>query len=227
VKTPAEVQCLVATLRITEKALQDTFGAIAEGVAEQSLKLVFEQSILAQGARPSFCLVRYSRGMALGQVPAGEIPLRKGDFVFFDLGCSLAGYKSDIGRVVSFGEPNDTLRTQFNAVRAGQQMAIDTMRPGVAAKEVFDAAVRAVRDAGLPDYRRHHVGHSIGLETYDTPVLTPNDSTRLEPNMVFEVETPLYQLGVGGAFIEDTVQVTEEGAQILTEIERELIVIDP
>jgi len=227
VKTSAEVECLIATLRITEVALRATLAAMTEGVTERELKLVFEQSILAQGAKLSFCLVRYSRGMALAQIPSGDNQLRKGDFVFFDLGCSLAGYKSDIGRVVSFGEPSDTLRAQFDAVRAGQQMAIDTMRPGVTAREVFGAAVQAVRDAGLPDYERHHVGHAIGLETYDTPVINPNDATPLEANMVFEVETPLYQLGVGGAFIEDTVLVTEDGSRILTEIERELILVEP
>jgi Xaa-Pro aminopeptidase len=227
VKTQDEVDSLVATLRVTENALRETFEAMTEGVTERELKLVFERSILTQGARPSFCLVRFSRGMALGQIPAGDTQLAPGDFVFFDLGCNLDGYKSDIGRVVSFGEPTESLRQQFDAVRAGQQTAIDTMRPGIAACDVFHAAVGAVRAAGLPDYKRHHVGHAIGLETYDMPVITPNDSTDLAANMVFEVETPLYQIGVGGAFIEDTVHVTDDGARILTEIPRELIVVEP
>lgn len=227
VKSEDEVKSLVATLRVTENALRETFAAMTEGVTERELKGTFERSILTQGARLNFCLVRFSRGMALGQLPAGGTQLRPGDFVFFDLGCNLDGYKSDIGRVVSFGEPTSQLRAQFDAVRAGQQTAIDTMRPGIAACDVFNAAVDAVRGAGLPEYRRHHVGHAIGLETYDMPVLTPHDTTPLASNMVFEVETPLYQIGVGGAFIEDTVHVSDGGARILTEIPRELIVIEP
>jgi Xaa-Pro aminopeptidase len=44
--------------------------------------------------------------------------------------------------------------------------------------------------------------------------------------MIFEIETPYYRLGVGGSFIEDTVLVTDDGAQILTELSRDLVVID-
>ena len=44
--------------------------------------------------------------------------------------------------------------------------------------------------------------------------------------MIFEIETPYYRLGVGGSLIEDTVLVTDDGAQILTELSRDLLVID-
>ena len=226
VKTPGEVDRLVATLRVTEQAMRDTFAAITEGVTERELKLVWEKSVIAQGAHPKFCLVKFGRSMALGQIPAGDTTLARGDAIFFDLGCDLEGYKSDIGRIATLGDPDPTLRAQFDAIRAGQQAAIDAMRPGALAKDVFATAVAAVQAAGLPDYRRHHVGHGIGIETYDVPIITPNDDTPLEPGMVFEVETPLYVLGQGGAFIEDTVVIGEDGAQILTELDRDIIVVD-
>ena len=126
---------------------------------------------------------------------------------------------------MSFGEPSDELRFLFEASKAGQQTAIDMMRPGVVAKDVFEAAVQAVRDAGIPSYKRQHVGHGIGIEYYDLPVLTPNADTVLEPGMVFEVETPYYRLGVGGSFIEDTVLLTEGDSAILTTLSRDLIVL--
>ena len=55
----------------------------------------------------------------------------------------------------------------------------------------------------------------------------PSADTPLEAGMTFEVETPYYRLGVGGAFIEDTVLVTETGSQILTTLSRDLQVIEP
>jgi Xaa-Pro aminopeptidase len=100
------------------------------------------------------------------------------------------------------------------------------MRPGVVAKDVFNTAVQTVIEAGIPTYQRQHVGHGIGVEYYDLPVLTPDSDTVLEAGMVFEVETPYYRLGVGGAFIEDTVVVTETGAEIITTLSRDLIVLD-
>jgi Xaa-Pro dipeptidase len=95
------------------------------------------------------------------------------------------------------------------------------------ARDVFTAAVEAVREAGIPTYQRQHVGHGIGIEYYDLPVLTPHADTVIEANSIFEVETPYYRLGVGGAFIEDTVLVTDSGAEILTTLSRDLIVIEP
>lgn len=226
VKTDAEVARLVTTLRATEAAFMAAVGAFEEGITERELKSVFDRTVVQQGARPGFCLLRFGRGLALGQIPAGGTRLAKGDTVFFDIGCDVAGYKSDIGRLVSFGEPTSETVDLYAATKAGQQVAIDMMRPGAVAQDIFHAAVEAVRDGGIAGYQRQHVGHGIGLEYYDLPVLAPSADTVLEAGMVFEVETPYYRLGVGGSFIEDTVLVTDEGPQILTELDRELMVVD-
>lgn len=227
VKTPAEIERVTAALRVTEAGLRAAFDAFGVGVTEREVKHVFEKAVTDGGARPGFVLVRFGRGLALGQIPPGDTRLEAGHFAFFDVGVNLDGYKSDIGRLVSFGEPSAELRALFDASRAGQQAAIDAMRPGVLAKDVFDQAVAAVREAGIPTYQRQHVGHGIGIEYYDLPVLTPTSDVPLEVNMTFEVETPYYRLGVGGAFIEDTVRVTPDGTEILTTLDRDLIVIEP
>lgn len=227
VKTDEEVQRVIAALRVTETGLRAAYDAFRPGVTEREIKAVFEQAVVAEGARPGFTLVRFGRGLALGQVPPGDIALAPGDFAFFDVGVNLDGYKSDIGRLVSFGEPNETTTKLFAASKAGQQTAIDMMKPGVIAKDIFAAAVAKVIEEGIPTYRRQHVGHGIGVEYYDLPVLTPTADTPLEAGMTFEVETPYYRLGVGGAFIEDTVLVTETGSEILTTLSRDLQVIEP
>lgn len=226
VKTPDEIEKLVATLRITEDGLRAAFDAFAVGITEREIQQVFLETIVKAGAKPGFALVRFGTGLALGQIPAGERQLEASDFAFFDVGITLDGYRSDIGRLVSFGEPSDIVRELFDASKAGQQAAIDMMRPGVVAKDVFNTAVQAVIDSGIPSYQRQHVGHGIGVEYYDLPVLTPDSETVLEAGMVFEVETPYYRLGVGGAFIEDTVVITETGADILTTLPRDIIVLD-
>ena len=227
VKTDEEVQRVIAALRATEAGLRAAYSAFKVGVTEREIQHVFECEAAAHGARTGFFLCRFGKGLALGQVPPGETKLTAGDFAFFDVGVNLAGYKSDIGRLVSFGEPSDTLQSLFDASKAGQQTAIDMMLPGAVARDIFNAAVEAVRQVGIPTYERQHVGHGIGVEYYDLPVLTPNEETPLEANMTFEVETPYYRLGVGGAFIEDTVLVTDSGPQILTTLSRDLQIIEP
>lgn len=225
VKTPDEIEKIIAALRVTEAGLRAAFDAFRVGVTEREIQRVFNRTVVDLGAKPGFTLVRFGKGLALGQIPAGDRALEPGDFAFFDVGVNLNGYKSDIGRLVFFGEPDPAIVELATASKAGQQAAIDLMRPGVVAKDVFHTAVQAVIDAGIPTYKRQHVGHGIGVEYYDLPVLTPDSETVLEAGMIFEVETPYYRLGVGGAFIEDTVLITEDGAEIVTELDRDLIVL--
>ena len=165
--------------------------------------------------------------MALGQVEGGDTRLDRGDYIWFDIGCTYGGYRSDIGRVVSFGEPSSRLRELYSASKKGQERAFELMRPGVEARAVFEGAVERVRESGIPHYQRHHVGHGIGVEFYDAPLLAASSDTKLEEGMVFEVETPYYEFGFGGTFIEDTVIIRADGAEIVTRLDRELHVIDP
>ncbi len=51
---------------------------------------------------------------------------------------------------------------------------------------------------GIPQYKRHHVGHGIGLEIYEPPMLVPHSDFELQPGMVLCVETPYYELEWGG-----------------------------
>lgn len=223
VKTGEELERMEGALRITENAFRKTVAEAAPGVTERELFHVFEQAITAGGARPGFTLLRFGRGMALGQVPAGDTQLQTNDYIWFDIGCTFKGYRSDIGRVVPVGEPSAHLVELFGAVRAGQDRAIELMTPGRLASEVFEGAMERVRETGIPHYKRHHVGHGIGAEFYDLPIITPTAHVALEPNMIFEVETPYYEMGFGGAFIEDTVLITESGNRILTELSRDLV----
>lgn len=225
VKTPAEIDKILATLHVTEEGLRTAFDAFKVGVTERELQQAFNHTAIDLGAKPGFALVRFGRGLALGQIPAGDRALTPNDFAFFDVGVNLDGYKSDIGRLVFFGDPDPGIVELFAASKAGQQAAIDAMRPGVVASDVFDIAVQAVRDAGIPSYERQHVGHGVGIEYYDLPVLAPQSQTVLEEGMTFEVETPYYRMGVGGAFIEDTVVIREDGAEIVTTLSRDTIVL--
>jgi Xaa-Pro dipeptidase len=225
VKTPAEHERLIYALRATEHALRTTVAAAREGVTERELAQTFEQAIVEKHARPGFTLLRFGKGMALGQVSPGDTKLKKGDYIWFDVGCTWQGYRSDIGRIISFGEPSDKLRKYYDASKGGQSRAFELMMPGTAACDVFNGAVERVRELGIPHYRRHHVGHGIGVEYYDLPVLNPRTEIPLEAGMVFEVETPYYEFGFGGAFIEDTVLITDSGVKILTELERDLQVV--
>src|SRR5690606_17698298 len=187
----------------------------------------FEETISAGGGRPSFTFIYFGRRGALGQLPRGDGVLARGDVIRFDVGCLLDGYHSDIARNFALGDPGERALRLYDAMLAGEDAAFRAMRPGVTAAHVFETAVQAVRDAGVPDYRRHHVGHGVGLEVYDVPLLGPRDTTVLETGMTFEVETPFYEVGLAGLQPEDTVVLREDGPELLTTLSRKLEIVEP
>lgn len=111
----------------------------------------------------------------------------------------------------------------YAAMREGLEAAIAAARPVVACSEVFAVAIRTVRTNGVSDYERTHVGHGIGIENYDGLQFTESNDQLLEPGMVICLETPYYELGWGGVQAEDTLVVTENGAERFTQQPTDLV----
>jgi Xaa-Pro aminopeptidase len=225
VKTPEELERLRGALRGTERGILAVGDAAKAGVTEREMAQEARAAMTLAGCLPLWATVRFGRNMAFGVTPS-DTQLSKGDYIFFDVGCTYQGYRSDIGRLYSYGEPSEKLRRIYEATKAGQSRAFELLTPGRSVVDVFNGTVERVREAGIPHYRRHHVGHGIGIEWYDQPVLTPTSPGTIELGMVFEVETPYYELGFGGSMIEDFVVVSETGAVSQMSIDRDLRVLD-
>jgi len=101
----------------------------------------------------------------------------------------------------------------------------DVIRPGVTPGEVLEASVNEVRKNGIPHYDRHHVGHGLGLECYDIPLMDSNRQLRLEEGTVINIEIPYYEIGFGSAHVENTFLVTATGCERLQKMSMELKVL--
>ncbi|MDW4905887.1 Xaa-Pro peptidase family protein [Streptomyces sp. ADMS] len=224
VKTAEEIRRLTAVAELTECGIRAATAIARPGVTARDLVREFETTVAAGGARPKFAMVAFGRAGAAGQAVSTE-PLRRGDSVWLDVGCVLDGYWSDIARLYSLGEPTPKLARYHAAMVAGEERALAEACPGMTGKELFDLAVEAVREAGVPHYRRHHVGHGIGVEIYDPVLVTPDNDDRLEENTVVNFETPYYEFGLGAVQIEDPFVVGADGNRLLTTLERRLTVI--
>lgn len=222
VKTEEEIRRLKGSLALTEKAIHAAMSIAKIGVTEQEMVEEFDRTVVVGGGRPAFAQIALGRRGGQGNTMKRDYKLQPGDIIRFDVGCMYEGYMSDIARNFTLEEPDAETRRLFAAVLHGEEVATAALKPGATASEVFETACAAIREAGIPDYRRHHVGHGIGLETYDIPTLAPGDHTPIEVGMVFEVETPYYTLGYAGLQPEDTVLVTESGGQFLNSISRNL-----
>ena len=218
IKTHEEIGRLSRVADLTEEAITATIEEAAEGVSQEWLARAFHKEVAARGARLRLDNISIGRSSAFGNANVPGDQLKAGQVIRFDVGAIKGGYASDIARCYSFRNAGERARQLYGAVYAGQQAALAALRPGVKAREVFETAIRSVRNAGLPHYERTHVGHGIGLhgDGYDPPLLGPADSTVLEAGMVLCVETPYYELGFGGIHVEDMVVVTEGKPNLLT-----------
>jgi Xaa-Pro aminopeptidase len=225
VKSREEIARLERAAQIAEDGVAAVLAMLKPGVTEREAAYVYEAEILKRGAQPFFTVITIGERAALADVYPAERALKPGDMVRFDLGCVYQGYRSDIARTAVLGKPGDKLARYYAAILAGEKAGMAAMKPGVAVSRIFEVAVKATRENGMPHYQRHHVGHGIGLEPYDPPTLNAATETPLEPGMVFCVETPYYEHGWGGVQVEDAVEVTAAGIRRLTRSSQELAII--
>ncbi|MGE5484713.1 MAG: M24 family metallopeptidase [Ignavibacteriales bacterium] len=220
VKTPQEVENLRMAARITSAAIDHSLANLREGMTENELALVYERYLLEQGAAPAVSVVLFGDHSAYPNGVHGERRLKRGDLIRFDSGCVFNNYYADLARNAVYGDPGpaatDKIRKYYDAMLQGARDAIAAMKPGVTGGRLFDIAVESVIRAGVPGFKRTHCGHGIGAELYDQPVLREGVGTKLEAGMVFCVETPYYELGLGGIQVEDTVVVTPDGVEYLS-----------
>jgi len=225
IKTEEEIRRLRKATAITEKAMMTALESASEGTTEKDMAIEFEKALTGEGARPDFTVLVFGERTALpnGQ-PSGR-KLRKGDAIRFDIGCVYEYYHSDISRMAVLGSANDKLRKYYQAVLQGHKRGLEIIKPGVQVSLIFHEIVRTVRQNGIPQFKRHHCGHGIGIEGYDLPLVSPSSNDILEKGMVLCIEPPYYELGWGGIQVEDTVVVTENRPEFLTSTKNELMII--
>jgi Xaa-Pro aminopeptidase len=223
VKTPYEIELLRAASRCVEIGIRAGLErAHAGGATDVDIRDAYEKALIDQGAEHLFSAIGVGGRTCFPNVQPNGTPLSDGGLLRFDVGGRYHGYTADLARNAVLGEPAPNVRSYYRALLAGEEAAFEILRPGVLASEVFERAVTATRQAGLPHYRRHHCGHSIGLESYEAPLIRPEDRVPLEAGMTFCIETPYYELGLGGLQVEDMVVITADGFERLTSLSRDL-----
>jgi Xaa-Pro dipeptidase len=110
----------------------------------------------------------------------------------------------------------------MNAVLEATNAAVEATRVGLPAEDLVTVAREVFEKVGYADYSRSFMGHGIGLETVEPPLISPGDHTELQAGMVLCIEPGLSIPGVGGFCIEQEVVVREDGPELLTPFEAKL-----
>ncbi|ASJ03207.1 peptidase M24 [Thermococcus profundus] len=225
VKTPEEIEVIKQACRIADLAMETALEEVREGVKEREVAAKMEYVMKMNGAeKVAFdTIVASGWRSALPHGIASDKVIEKGDLVVIDEGALFNHYHSDMTRTVVVGLPNEKQKEIYEIVLEAQKEGIKAAKPGVTAKDVDTAARNVIAEYGYGDYFIHSTGHGVGLEIHEWPGVSQYDETVLKPGMVITVEPGIYIPKFGGVRIEDTIVITENGAERLTKTERELI----
>jgi Xaa-Pro aminopeptidase len=235
-KSPAEIELIRESARWCKHAhrlLQEyTTPGVTEAEAslraghEATLAMLKELGDNGQQASSDGVSAGYRGQIGLrsswAHAVAHNIEFKAGDVLVSETSAPIWGYNAELERAMIIGPPTDEMRRLFDHTVAAQQVALAALRPGVTCADVDAAVMQYFEENHLLPYWRQHTGHAIGLRNHEAPFLDLGDHTPVEPGMVFTIEPGLYAPDLGGFRHSDTVAVTADGIDILTDYPRDI-----
>ena len=155
--------------------------------------------------------------------------LQAGQCFMVDMGGNFYGYMGDMSRVFSIGRLPEQAYTAHQTCIEIQEEIAAMAKPGTVCEDMYNKAIEIVTKAGFADYfmgvdqKAKFIGHVIGLEINEMPVLAPRMKQELEPGMVFALEPKIVLPGIGPVGIENSWAVTTDGLEKLTLCKEEII----
>jgi Xaa-Pro aminopeptidase len=227
VKSSAEIELMIAAQRVAEQSFNEMLPMISREVTERELAAELTCRMLKNGAEDkSFdpIIVSGTRSSMPHGVPT-DAKIGRG-FLTIDFGAKLNGWCSDTTRTLCIGEPTDEERRVYDAVLRAQLVGISKFHAGVLGCEVHSAAQASLDEAGYGEYFGHGFGHSLGLEIHEDPNANAANKGELPEGAVVSAEPGVYLPGRFGVRIEDVVVVTRDGCRDITNLPKELQIID-
>lgn len=151
--------------------------------------------------------------------------LQKEELILVDAGVKYKRYCSDRTRVAEFSKNINFTKVQsftnakrqkiYDTVLRAQETGIKKVQVGVKANEVDKACRQVIEKAGFGKLFIHSTGHGVGLDIHELPIISSKSETILEEGMVFTIEPGIYIPHEFGVRIEDSIIVTNSGAEII------------
>ena len=199
---------------------------------------VMSRGPIASGLNLSkFSGVVYSiTGVGLSpSVPAGPSrkTISKEDLVVFDILTMVKGYHSVQTRTYVLGKASIQIKNMYNSLREIADHLIENIRPGAKCGDIFQMAVDKAEDKKVTEAflnfgggkKSHMIGHGIGLECTEPPIISKYEHSEIKENYVIALEIHMFREDVGVVKLEDMMLIREKGNQILTNSPRRLFEI--
>ena len=234
IKSPIEVEFLKKAARFTEAGMQAGMKSLAENKTENEVTAKVYEAMIAAGSEFPATNPIMTGGWKSGipHTTFHRLKLKKGDVILFEIGGVYNRYIAALMRSAVIGEPEEEVVHLNNICAEAVQAAIDKIKPGVTSGEVDEACRGIIEKAGYYENFRKRTGYSIGcayppswMEAHIID-LKKDDPRILEEGMVFHMPPALRVEGKYGVGVSETVLVTKNGCESITNFDRKLYVAE-
>ena len=228
IKSDDEIEKIITAQKISEKAYLETLNILKPGITERDVAAYLEYRMKLSGAeKVSFDLITITgKNTSLPHGVPGDTKVKEGDLFTFDIGCIYDGYCSDMTRTIAIGHCSDRQRMIYDTVLEAHKKAFDIIRPGIRVSQVDLAAREYIEIRGYGKNFGHATGHGVGLDIHEKPSVSKNSNIILKSNMVITDEPGIYLENEFGVRIEDMCRVTDNGAESLASVDKELFILN-
>ncbi len=229
-KNDWELSCIQKACEIAEDAFNALLPQIREGMTETEVAALLEYTMRKLGAQGlSFeTIVAFGAHAAVPHHETGETKLRFGDEILIDFGCRVNGYCSDITRTFLFGDDkkHEEFKRAYACVLQAHENAKANIVAGMTGREADAIAREYLKANGYGELFTHSLGHGIGLNVHEKPMISPKSEQILEDGMVFSDEPGVYKMGEYGIRIEDTVTlINGKVKSFMSKTDKNLIIL--
>lgn len=227
VKDENEIALAKKACKIGDDAFSYLMKVIKVGMteAEAALELEYKMRKLGgEGVAFDTILLSGTRTSMPHGIPSSKV-IEHGDFVTIDFGTLYKGYRSDMTRTFVMGEATEKQKAVYASVLESQKVGVSAVKSGMIGSDV-DGQVKEilVRD-NYYEFSGKGLGHGLGLDLHEQPFMNPICDLTLQEGCIVTIEPGVYIPGWGGVRIEDTVVVTHDGCEIITNTPKELLII--
>ncbi|MBX4864115.1 aminopeptidase P family protein [Rhizobium bangladeshense] len=232
VKSSAELQAIRSAATYAQEGLSAGISACRVGTDENAIAAAMLDAATRAGSEVMAMEPLVSSGPRSGlpHMTWRRRQLKAGDPVFLELAGSHARYHAALMRTVWIGQPPVEARRMMDCSLAALDAALSEIRPGVPCSAPHEAAQRVIDAAGYTAAFRKRIGYSMGVafapDWGEGGILSLFSGVEriIEPGMVFHLPATLRSYGVWTVGASETVIVTENGAEPLSGLQRDLIV---
>jgi len=228
IKESREIECIRKASKTLTKGMNAAVNSVEPGKSEVEVLAEAEYAMRKAGSEGSNFRMQVLAGsdrQLLTHPYASNYKIKNNQTVVIHLGATYRGYSSKMCRTVAVGRIPQKTKEIYDVLLEAQTAAIDALRSGTLASEVFSVAYEVVKKAGYENYFLDVIGYGVGLRQSEFyPIIKKDSNHTIEQNMVVDLLLPtIYLKKYGGPRVTDVIHVKAKGPKILTEYSRELI----